>query len=184
MVSSRLIAFCAIAVASMAAGCSSAEPKPVVKKVAPSVNPSTSGASTPTDQARTDALSAYTGMWADYEDAARTADYKDQQLTRHATNAALGAMVQSLYALQRQGLVIRGTLITNPTIADMVPADAPTQIDVKDCASDVNWLQYVAATGKPKDGAHGGHRIVTARVTKQYNLWRVANYQVQPEGTC
>jgi hypothetical protein len=34
-------------------------------------------------------VAAYTAMWTDYANAALTANYKDQRLTQHATDAAL-----------------------------------------------------------------------------------------------
>lgn len=182
---SKVVAACAVAATmSTITACSQQPSKNAAKTTAMPTKATSSTTPSPIDQAKQAALTAYKGMWTDYADAARTADYKDQQLTHHATGAALTAMVQSLYWLQQQGLVIKGTLATTPRVVDMVPADAPTRIDIKDCASDVDWLQYVAATGKLKDDARGGHRIVTARVTHQYDLWRVAGYQVQAEGTC
>lgn len=89
------------------------------------------------------------GRWTDYAKSAQTANYKDQRLTQHVRDAALVEMVQALYRLQPGGLVIKGSLETAPTIVDVVPAVAPTRVDIKDCASDVHWPEYVAATGKP-----------------------------------
>lgn len=170
----------------LAVGAVAACSQPPAKKATPALTPTkiASNTSDPNAQARDAALAAYTGMWADYTEAARTADYKDQRLVHHATDAALGAIVQSLYRLNHDGLVIKGELRTAPTVVDSSPTNAPTRVDIRDCASDQNWLEYVAATGKPKDAVPGGHRLVTAEVTKQFDLWRVVSYQVQAEGTC
>jgi len=183
LVSAKRIASCVVVVATSMTGACSSPGSTLKPPVAVGSSP-VSAPPGPTDQAKQAALAAYTGMWTDYSDAAQTADYKDQRLTQHATDEALGDMVRSLYRLQHEGLVIRGTLKTTPTVVGMLPANTPTQADIKDCASDINWLQYVAATGKPKDKVPGGHRIVTAHVTKQYDVWRVASYHVQAEGTC
>ncbi|MEY9932457.1 hypothetical protein ABH926_007108 [Catenulispora sp. GP43] len=185
MNSLKIVVACAGVVAlSTTAACSEPHSKSITNAVATPTKATSDTMPSPIDQAKQAALAAYTGMWTDYANAAQTANYTDQRLTQHATDAALGEMVHSLYQLQRGGLVIKGALETAPTIVDVVPPNTPTQVDIKDCASDVHWLQYVAATGKPRDAIPGGRRMVTARVTKQYDLWRVANYQVQAEGTC
>lgn len=183
---SKIVAACAVsATLSTTAACTGSTSKGTARTVAtPTVVTSGSTPPNPFEQAKRAALAAYTGMWTDYAGAAQTANYKDQQLTQHATDAALGEMVQNLYQLQQQGLVIKGALETAPTIVDVVPASAPNRVDIKDCASGTHWLQYVAATGKLRDNIPGGRHIITARVTKQYGLWRVANYQVQAMGTC
>jgi hypothetical protein len=150
----------------------------------PSISPSASATPDPNQQAKQAALAPYTGMWTDYANAAQTADCHDQRLTQHATDGALVGMLRNLYDLRRDGFVAKGVLENAPTVAAMIPPNAPTQVDIKDCASDVHWLKYVAATGKLMDAIPGGHRLITARVAKQLDRWRVTSYEVQAEGSC
>ena len=178
----RIAVLAAAVVLSATAACSAPSPAPAPK---PSTLPNATAAQPgPVEQAQQAALAAYTGMWTDYANASLTADYKDQRLTKHATNAALGEMVRSLYRMQQQGIVSKGAPTMAPTIVDATPANVPTQVDIKDCASDVHWLQYVTATGRLRDSVPGGNRLVTARVEKQGGLWRVTNYQVRAVGSC
>lgn len=189
MVSSRLIACCAIAIAiaiaSMAAGCSAAAPKPVVKTLAPSTNPSTGRISAPTDQADTDALNAYTGMLADTAVAARTADWKDSVLTHHATDQALSELVKILYQEQAQGLVSLGAPVSHARVVQVASGATPTAAMIEDCADTAPWPEVDPKTGRPPTGATpGGRRLIRARVAEADLVWRVTDLAINPIGSC
>jgi hypothetical protein len=185
LVSSRLIASCVIAVASMTAGCSAAEPKPAVKGLAPSGNPSTSGASAPTGQAGADALSAYTGMLADTAVAARTADWKDSVLTHHATDQALSELVRILSREHAQGLVSRGAPVSHARVVQVSSGAEPTAAMIEDCADTAPWPEVDPKTGRPPAGAApGGRRLIRARVAEADLVWRVTDLAINPIGSC
>ena len=185
LVSSRLIASCVIAVASLTAGCSPATPKPVVKTPVPSSIPSTSGASAPTGQARVDALNAYAGMLADTEVAARTANWKDSVLTHHATDQALSELVRVLYQEQAQGLVSRGALVSHARVVQLSSGTAPTAAMVEDCVDTTSWPEVDPKTGRPPTGTiPGGRRLIRARVAEADLVWRVTDLAINPIGSC
>ncbi|MEY9888417.1 hypothetical protein ABIA31_002057 [Catenulispora sp. MAP5-51] len=169
----------------MAAGCSAAGPKPVVKTLAPSGTSPTSGASAPTDQVSIDALSAYAGMLADMAVAARTADWKDSVLTHHATDQALSELVRILYREQAQGLVSRGAPVSHARVVQVSSGTAPTAAMIEDCADTTSWPEVDPKTGRPPAGANpGGKRLIRARVAEADLVWRVTDLAVNPIGSC
>lgn len=136
-----------------------------------------------TDQARREAIDAYTAMWEDMAVAARTADYQSPLLAQHAAGKALSILLQGLYTYKRQGLIIKGTPVAHPRVTSMSPSDQPTTADILDCFDDTHWLNY-RATGGLEDNIPGGHRRVTAVVTRQPAGWKVMELSVGNEGTC
>lgn len=119
-------------------------------------------------------------MWSDMANASHTANWQDSALTYHATDAALAELVQGLYSESRKGLVSKGAPVLHPRIT----SSTNTTADVKDCASSTGWLEYVAATGKLKNDAPGGNRVITARVELANGAWRVTRYTVGALGSC
>lgn len=186
MVLSKHIAFGVIAAAvSLAAACSSPEPKPAPKGTAAAANPSASAMPTPDSQARQAALAAYTSMWADATAAARTANWKDSALAHHATDNALGELVQILYREQSQHLVSRGAPVLHAQVVQVAPTAAPTAVMIEDCADTSSWLEVDPKTGTPPAGAEpDGRRLIRARVALAEMVWRVTDLAVNKVGSC
>jgi hypothetical protein len=133
------------------------------------------------------AVAAYTAMWQAMQSAGTTSDWKDPALAAHAGGAALATLTAGLHNASRQGMVIRGTLAIAPSVTGTVPAGSvsPRQVDITDCLNDTHWLTYVRATGKLQNNVPGGHRLVTAVVTRQADgRWLVTTLIVHGEGTC
>jgi hypothetical protein len=122
-------------------------------------------------------------MWADMVNAARTADYQDPILNDHAWGAGLSTLVQGLFSYRQQGIVIMGTPVTHPTITSVTPTADPTQANVSDCFDDTHWLAY-KATGGLENNVPGGHRQVSAVVTKINGTWKVTQLDTGAEGSC
>jgi hypothetical protein len=144
---------------------------------------STASTDSISSSAKTKALDAYRGMWADMVSAARTADYQDPILSDNASGAALSTLVQGLYSYRQQGLVIMGTPVTHPAITSLTPAADPTQANVSDCFDDTHWLAY-KATGGLENNVPGGHRQVTAVVIDTGGTWKVTELDTGAEGSC
>jgi hypothetical protein len=166
----------------MTTGCSTPASKTIMPK--PSASPSTSSKPAQNEQARQDALAAYTGMWTTMGNDSHTANYTDNALSWYATDSALSKVVGGLYNDHLSGTIARGMPTMHPVVTSLVPASDPTSATIKDCGDDSAWIQVVAATGAPKDKTPGGRRLIQAKVVKADNLWRVADFVVNHVGTC
>lgn len=130
-------------------------------------------------------MAAYTDMWADATAAARTADWKDSALAHHATDHALGELVQILYREQSQGLVSRGAPVLHAQVTQVAPTAAPTAVMIEDCADSSSWLEVDPKTGKPPAGREAdGRRLVRARVALADMVWRVTDLAIFKVGSC
>lgn len=146
--------------------------------------PSSSAAS-PADEASEAALAAYTGMWDDMVEAAKTSNWKDPNLGRHATKDALRVITGLLYADHKNGVVTKGRPTYDPEVSSVKPKTAPKTVLVSDCGDDSRWLKYWKKSGKPVDDEPGGRRQITAEVKLQTDgNWRVTRFAVQGVGTC
>lgn len=166
----------------MAAGCgANATTTPPLSPAA--TTDSVPSSAIPVSPAKSAALGAYNGMWADEQAAAVTADYQSPLLAEHATGAALSVLVRGLYSLRLQHLVIKGQLATHPEVTSLTPPAHPTAAAVVDCFNDSHWLAYKDAGGL-QDNVPGGRRHVTATVTDVSGVWKVTELNTGAEGTC
>lgn len=159
-----------------------------------SAAPSTAGSSassaivspTPTAEAeaRSDALAAYRGMWADMASAATTSDNKSPLLARHATGAALAQIVESLYSDKKSGLISRGAPSLNPQVASLDIGKQPANVVISDCGDDSKWLKYRKSTGKLQNKQVGGRHRIHANVYGLNGSWKVVSFQLEDVGTC
>ena len=142
-------------------------------------------ASSPADVARQQAIAAYQGMWRDFADAATTSDWRSPTLAHHATGDALLVLSRTMYADHYNGLVSRGLPVTNPRVASVEPAEAPTTVMISDCGDDSHWLKYRADNGQLADDTPGGRRAITAEVKlARDGTWKVTRFAVEAVGTC
>ena len=130
-------------------------------------------------------LQAYRGMWAAYAKAGLTANPNEPDLALYASADALKVLTSGLAAVHDAGQVIRGDLVTNPSVKDPGASPDPTRIDLVDCLDSSRFLIYVAATGALADDKPGGRRAVTAIVDDVGgNHWKVTSFAARAVGTC
>lgn len=135
--------------------------------------------------ARKEALAAYIGMWDDMVDAAKTSNWKDPNLARHAAKDALRVITGLLYADRKNGVVTKGRPRYDPEVTSVSPMDDPKTVRVSDCGDDSRWLKYRKKDGKPVNDEPGGRRQITAEVKLQDDgEWRVTRFAVEEVGTC
>jgi hypothetical protein len=128
------------------------------------------------------ALAAYRGMWTAFVQAGRTSNPDDPRLSRYATGDALHAMTSSLADDRQHGYVSKGTLGTHPAITTAKPAQAPSEVDIRDCLDDRKALEY-HKNGEPVDNTPGGLHRVSA-VVQNVGGWKVTSFAAQGVGTC
>lgn len=145
---------------------------------APTSSPSTADRGAP-------ALAAYRGMWQDFAQASKTADWQSAGLGQHATGVALTNMSRALYADHLNGFVTKGEPRLDPRVQSLEPTSGePVKVIVADCADSTHALKYYASSGAPVGGG-GGRRRITGIVEKQSNgSWKVSDYAVQDLGSC
>ena len=170
----------------MLGGCSGGAHKPTTL---PTTGPSASSpiiSPTPSAEAeaRSSALAAYRGMWADMASAATTSDSKSPLLARHATGTALAQIVQSLYADKQAGLISRGEPALSPQISSLDISKQPAEAVISDCGDDTKWLKYEKSTGKLQNKQQGGRHRISADVYGLNGSWRVVSFQLKGVGTC
>ncbi|MEU3642942.1 hypothetical protein AB0E59_06105 [Lentzea sp. NPDC034063] len=153
---------------------------------APSTSPTeTTSVAKPAELARTNAGSAYRGMWEGFADAGTTADPDSQLLGQHAAGAALDKLKRSLRSDREKGLVSKGKPILDPKVSDAQPADVPTRVVITDCGDSTNWLKYRKDSDLLADDVPGGRRLIKAAVDKQPDgTWKVSDYAVHEIGSC
>ncbi len=160
-----------------------AEPAPATTSHAATSTPATTAS--PAEIAREKALAAYVGMWNDMVTAARTSNWQDPRLGRHATKDALRVITGSLYADHANGVITKGKPTYNPEVTSVKPKNDPTTVMISDCGNDSQWLKYRKKNNEPVDDAPGGRRQITAEVKLQDDgEWRVTRFAVQGVGTC
>lgn len=143
--------------------------------------PSTS----PADLAGGKALAAYTGMWDDMVEAARTSDWKDPNLGRHAAKDALRVITGSLYADHKNGVITKGQPTYDPEVTTVKPRTTPETVLIRDCADSSNSLKYFKKTGKRVSETPDGRHLIIAEVKLQDDgEWRVTRFAVQGVGSC
>lgn len=139
----------------------------------------------PADIASEKAIAAYVGMWNDMVEAAKTSDWEDPQLGRHATKDALRVITGSLYADYKNGVITKGRPTYDPEVTSVKPRTSPDTVMIKDCADSSNSLKYFKKTGKRVSDTPDGHRLIIAEVKLQGDdEWRVTRFAVQGVGSC
>lgn len=153
---------------------------------APSMSPTeTTSVVKPVELARTNAVSAYRGMWEGFADAGATSDQDSQLLGQHAAGAALDKLKRSLRSDREKGLVSKGKPVLDPKTSDVQTADVPTRVVITDCGDSTNWLKYRKDSDLLADDVPGGRRLIKAAVDKQPDgTWKVSDYAVHEIGSC
>lgn len=177
---SRMRVTSAVTVAVLATACTPSPPEPATPS---------SGSSfwkhSRAEVAGDKAVEVYLGMWQTMAAAARTSDWRSEQLSRFATGYALTTISRGLYADHQNGLITLGTPKNSPAVVSWEPAEDPTTVTITDCGDSTNWLKYHADTRQPADDGPGGRRAISAVVTKQVGgRWLVSDFAVREVGTC
>lgn len=175
---------CAALYAGMLTGCSSRPPE------ASSSSPHGSGKAvhpTPSLPARLvaerDAMAAYRGMWRAFVHASQTSNAKDPLLARYATGTALATITTALTRSHNKGEISKGNVVLHPSVTSATPADAPSEVDLKDCADDSSWLKY-HSNGTLINDVPGGKHLVMAVVSRSTTAWKVSDFAAHGVGTC
>jgi hypothetical protein len=134
--------------------------------------------------ARKQAVAAYNEMWQDMAAASETADYQSPRLADHAAGDALSLLVRGVYTNKAHGIVVKGTLNTDPSVTDATPPDSPSNVSIRDCFDATKWLEYDATTGALKDDEPGGRHLTTATVELNAGTWKVTQLSVGGLNTC
>lgn len=118
--------------------------------------------------------------------AAKTSDWEDPRLGRHATKDALRVITGSLYADKKNGLVTKGAPTNEPKVESVKPESDPPTVMIIDCGDSTKWLKVREKDGKRMSaGAGGGRREIRAEVKLQDDgKWRVTRFAVQGVGSC
>ncbi|MFC8429263.1 hypothetical protein [Streptomyces sp. NPDC057253] len=172
------------------AGCSSAGTTGSTSSEEASVGPATGTASSSPSSsssaeiARSQATTAYLGMWQDMASAAKTSDWNAPNLARYATGDALSAISRGMYADHLNGLVTKGEPKNSPKVNSVTPATDPTTAVISDCGDSTHWLKYRKDNGKLADDKPGGRQAITAEVKKLNGRWKVTRFAVEGVGSC
>lgn len=176
-------------------GKSSAQPTPSNAHVASgSDSPSSSASGTapsgsagsPTgspDSAAQAAVASYRAAFVDWQTAGATSDYQSPVLADHMSGDALSFVTRTMYINKTKGAVTKGRPELSPTVGQMVPANAPTQIVINDCIREQSWLLYTT-DGHLFDNVPGGNHKSQALVKYSAGAWKVDQLLIQPVGTC
>lgn len=151
-----------------------------------SVSVPTSGSphsASPAEEARSQATTAYVGMWRDMAQAGTTSAWNSPNLAQYATGDALSVISRSMYADHLNGLVTKGEPKNYPKVTSAEPTVNPTTVMISDCGDSTHWLKY-RKDGKLADEG-GGRRAITAEVKKQPSgSWKVTRFAVEGLGSC
>jgi hypothetical protein len=133
------------------------------------------------------ALATYRAAFADWvavESVPGKMDYHDARLDDHLSGQALDMVVKAVYVNTNvDGGVTKGAPVLNPTIGELVPANAPTQVVINDCVQTDSWLVYTT-DGHLYNDVPGGRQKTQALVAYSAGAWKVSQLYIQKVGTC
>lgn len=122
-------------------------------------------------------LDAYDAFWDGYLDAADPMNPEHPVLAEVATGDELRQLRGAFLARRSAGEVIRGELELAP---EVVEADG-TNATVRDCYLDRTGI-YDAASGQRKDSESGVRHLVTVRLVREGEAWKVATITREGDG--
>jgi len=183
---------CAVVLTLLLAGCSAAGPTGSTSQGGSRTRSGSAkgpeSASSPyvsaAEVARSQATTAYLGMWQDMTKAGTTSDWNSPELAHHATADALSAISRGMYADHLNGLVTKGEPKNAPKVSSATPAESPTMVLISDCGDSTGWLKYRKDNGKLADDKPGGRQAITAEVKKLNGAWKVTRFAVEAVGSC
>lgn len=132
-----------------------------------------------TNQREAAVLAAYRAFWDDMIAVGATADWRSPRIDDHATGQVLLDAQATYRALNRRGLVARGTVKVRAKVL-AIKGSAAT---VYDCNSTSNFLAYDAATGELRDESSGKSNGMTVTLVRRDGTWKVAR-AVTEVGKC
>ncbi|MFI9559104.1 hypothetical protein [Nonomuraea endophytica] len=158
------------------AACQPAESKPAAE-----TRPSFTASVDPSASVKDALLTAYRGMWRDFADAARTADWNDPELADHATGDAEAKLRYGLYLASKKGQIVKGEpRLLRPEITKLEREKAA----IADCVDDTGFLVYAKDGKRAKDTAGAGRHLATATLKLREGSWYVTSYTLKEAGTC
>lgn len=181
---SRRLLFVAVAVTLAACDSASSEPDP---SPIPHVSPGSPlpAVSTDPDSAVQAADQAYRGMWDAYLRVLAAPDPDSPELARYAAGNALKTLSDGVRDVRDQGLKGEGEFILSPQVTEVVPADAPNKISIRDCVDTKPSRIVRASPGPTYSDKPGGRRLCLATVQRQSDgSWKVTSFGLREVGTC
>jgi hypothetical protein len=176
-----LVGVVAVATLVAGSGCGAHPSFSPTRTPRPAGSPSPSPA--PSEVAANDAVAAYQGMWTAVVAASAVPDPDAPDLRKYASGQALKLIVGNLIVDRDQGKVVKGNVVTNPTVTALQAPDRPTQVTITDCVDATNWLEYKKSGGL-WDNQPGGKHHNTATVTLTDGVWKVSSFTLEAKGTC
>jgi len=122
-------------------------------------------------------LEAYEAFWDGYLVAADPMNPEHPVLAEVATGEELGQLRGAFLARLSAGEVIRGDLDLAPEVVEVNGSDAI----VRDCYLDRTGI-YDAASGQRKDTESGVRHLVTVRLVREGEAWKVASITREGDG--
>jgi hypothetical protein len=125
------------------------------------------------------ALSAYRAMWRDLTVASLTSNAASSSLDDHARDGALELMKYGLKNAKKEKLVSKGAPLLDPEVVSTIGSE----VKLRDCVDDRNWLQY-KLNGELKNDVPGGHFRTDAKVRRVGGVWKVSYLYMHEAGSC
>jgi hypothetical protein len=134
------------------------------------------------------ALAAYRAAFADWAAISAVpnkSDYQNPQLADHMSGQALEAVTGSIYVnTDVDQAISKGAPVLHPTVAELVPANGPTEVVVNDCVDTSSWLLWTSDGKHLYNDTPGGNRKTQSLVTDVDGVWKVSEMLMQKVGTC
>lgn len=148
----------------------------------PSASPATAGVSTaprPPSVGEEEALATYRAMMSDLVAVSRNPDENDARLRSHASADALTLLRYMMKQDREKNVVAKGHVRVDPTVLK----SGASEVVLRDCADDSDWLLYTREGTIENDVPGGRHRI-DATLERRDGRWRVERLYFDEVGTC
>jgi hypothetical protein len=123
----------------------------------------------PADEAAV--LRSYQGMWTNFLAVGKNPDGDSALLAQYATGQQLRSNRRWMDGFERRGVVLRGTVDSNPRVVALVPN---VRAVVQDCVDSSQWVEVDEATDKtiPAKGA-AAPDLNIATLEPVHGVWKV-----------
>ncbi|MFI0420488.1 hypothetical protein [Spongiactinospora sp. 9N601] len=125
-------------------------------------------------------LTAYRGMWLDFQDAGRTADWEASVLGDHAIGDAEVVLRHGLYVASQKGQILKGKPLLHPQVTEFTENSAT----IADCVDDSHFGPHAKSGKQAKEAEAGGRHKATALLVRREGSWYVSSYLLDEVGTC
>lgn len=88
-------------------------------------------------------------------------------------------MKYGLKKAKKEKLVSKGAPLVDPEVVSAIDSE----VELRDCVDDRNWLQY-KLDGELKNNVPGGHFRTDATVNRVGGVWKVSYLYMHEAGSC